>query len=156
MCGIIGYVGKNKCMSILINGIKSLEYRGYDSAGLAIVHQGVITRIRRAGKVRELVQAVAQQGADLPGRVGIAHTRWATHGVPNERNAHPQMAGGRILVVHTGIVENFSELKSVLEREGEQFESDTDTEVIAKLVYRFASETEDLLHAVWQGLEKRT
>lgn len=150
MCGIVGAVANQDVLAFLLQGLQRMEYRGYDSAGLAIVHQGVTTRIRRAGKVRELVQAVAQQGADLPGRVGIAHTRWATHGVPNERNAHPQMAGGRILVVHNGIVENFSELKSVLEREGEQFESDTDTEVIAKLVYRFASETEDLLHAVWQ------
>jgi glutamine---fructose-6-phosphate transaminase (isomerizing) len=133
MCGIVGYVGNGAALPVLIEGMRQLEYRGYDSAGIALVSEGGIERVRRAGQLGNLEEAVA--GAGLKGAIGIGHTRWATHGTPNDVNAHPHVDScGRVAIVHNGIVENFDVLKDELEAQGHTFESETDTEVIAKLV----------------------
>src|SRR5580704_1380005 len=131
MCGIIGIVSAEPVTARLIDSLKRLEYRGYDSAGVAGVVGGRIERRRAPGKLRNL-EAVLEKDP-LAANVGIGHTRWATHGAPTERNAHPQKAG-RVTVVHNGIIENFAELKAELIAEGRTFESDTDTEVVAQLV----------------------
>ena len=131
MCGIIGVVGRSPAAPRLIESLKRLEYRGYDSAGVATLDGGVLDRRRAVGKIRALEEVLADN--PLPGAVGIGHTRWATHGVPNEPNAHPHRAG-RVAVVHNGIIENFAELKAGLVARGRSFTSDTDTEVIAHLL----------------------
>ena len=132
MCGIVGYKGKEEACGILLDALKRLEYRGYDSAGIAIWHNGKIEVERKKGKVDELRADVC--GADrFRGSLGLAHTRWATHGTPSERNAHPHKAG-EVVVVHNGIVENYIELKERLKAEGHEFLSDTDTEVIPHLI----------------------
>ena len=131
MCGIVAAVAQRDVAPILIAGLKALEYRGYDSAGLAVVEGQSLHRVRATGKVRELEARYLQ--APFAGGTGIAHTRWATHGVPNEANAHPH-AAGRAVVVHNGIIENHAELRESLKASGRRFDSDTDTEVIAHLV----------------------
>ena len=131
MCGIIGIVGKAPVAPLLVEGLKRLEYRGYDSAGIATVVNGTIGRRRAEGKIARLDALLQKQPLD--GYIGIGHTRWATHGVPNERNAHPH-ASDRCAVVHNGIIENFEELKSELVAAGHKFESETDTEVVVHLV----------------------
>jgi len=133
MCGIIGIVGTSPVAGRLLESLKRLEYRGYDSAGVAALDHGEIVRRRAAGKIRNLETLLAEE--PLPGEIGIGHTRWATHGPPSERNAHPQQAG-RVCVVHNGIIENFAELKRGLMAEGRIFTSDTDTEVVAHLIDR--------------------
>ncbi len=133
MCGIIGIVGRSEAAPRLIESLKRLEYRGYDSAGVAVMDGGRVERRRAAGKIRALEDVLARE--PVKGAVGIGHTRWATHGAPVERNAHPQRAG-RVYVVHNGIIENFAELKAELQHAGKAFESDTDTEVIAALIER--------------------
>ena len=133
MCGIVGYVGSRNCTDVLINGLTKLEYRGYDSAGLAVVDsEGHMTRVRRLGKVQMLAQAVEEQ--PLHGGTGIAHTRWATHGEPSESNAHPHVSE-HIVVVHNGIIENHEPLRALLQSRGYVFVTETDTEVIAHLVH---------------------
>jgi glucosamine--fructose-6-phosphate aminotransferase (isomerizing) len=136
VCGIVGYVGKERCVEVLMEGLRHLEYRGYDSAGLALQVAGRIETIKQAGHLERLVEAVGERNGDLSGvRTGVGHTRWATHGRPNETNAHPQLGnGGTVAVVHNGIIENFSELKEELEGRGVAFCSETDTEVIAHLI----------------------
>ncbi|WP_417762890.1 glutamine--fructose-6-phosphate transaminase (isomerizing) [Shewanella sp.] len=146
MCGIVGAVAQRDVMEILLEGLKRLEYRGYDSAGVAVINEGTLQRTRRVGKVQELANALAEQ--PLPGGTGIAHTRWATHGEPNERNAHPHQSAGDIAVVHNGIIENHAELRTQLQALGYQFESDTDTEVIAHLVHHELKSHNSLLAAV--------
>jgi len=131
MCGIVGAVAKRNIVSILVNGLLRLEYRGYDSAGLVVVHDAKLERVRSAGRVAEL----ATKSANTYGELGIAHTRWATHGVPSERNAHPHMSRDLIAVVHNGIIENYEELRTELTAQGYEFTSDTDTEVIAHLIH---------------------
>jgi glucosamine--fructose-6-phosphate aminotransferase (isomerizing) len=131
MCGIVGAVAKRNIVPVLVNGLLRLEYRGYDSAGLVVVHEGKLERVRSAGRVAEL----GQKSANTSGEVGIAHTRWATHGKPSERNAHPHMSRELIAVVHNGIIENYEELKAELSAQGYEFTSDTDTEVIAHLIH---------------------
>ena len=131
MCGIIGIVGTKPVAERLIDSLKRLEYRGYDSAGIAAVRDGKLERRRAPGKLRELEAVLARE--PLPAQVGIGHTRWATHGGPTERNAHPHIAG-RVAVVHNGIIENFAELKAELEAKGRVFSSDPDTEVVAHLL----------------------
>lgn len=131
MCGIVGAVAKRNVVSILVNGLLRLEYRGYDSAGLVVVHDAKLERVRSAGRVAEL----GQKSANTYGELGIAHTRWATHGVPSERNAHPHMSRDLIAVVHNGIIENYEELRVELTAQGYEFTSDTDTEVIAHLIH---------------------
>jgi glucosamine--fructose-6-phosphate aminotransferase (isomerizing) len=131
MCGIVGAVAKRNIVPVLVNGLLRLEYRGYDSAGLVVVHESKLQRVRSEGRVAEL----AQKSAHTQGEVGIAHTRWATHGVPSERNAHPHMSRDLIAVVHNGIIENYEELRTELSAQGYEFTSDTDTEVIAHLIH---------------------
>ncbi len=146
MCGIVGAVAQRDVADILIEGLRRLEYRGYDSAGVAVINEGRIDRIRRLGKVKELADAVALQA--IPGGTGIAHTRWATHGEPSERNAHPHVSKQKIAVVHNGIIENHALLREQLKEAGYQFESETDTEVIAHLVEKEMNSHNSLLEAV--------
>jgi glutamine---fructose-6-phosphate transaminase (isomerizing) len=138
MCGIVGYIGPQEAAPIIFEGLKRLEYRGYDSAGLAVIapHDGHIEVRREVGKLSNLAKMLAEE--PVAGSTGIGHTRWATHGAPSRRNAHPHMsATGEVVVVHNGIVENFLQLRDELASEGVQFSSDTDTEVIAHLVERY-------------------
>src|SRR5438552_14045224 len=135
MCGIVGYVGPKECAPILVEGLRRLEYRGYDSAGLA-VHSGNggkrgVEIVRTVGKLTNLDAALKKQ--PLTGTTGIGHTRWATHGRPSEANAHPHVAG-KLALVHNGIIENHAELRRELELGGVRFSSDTDTEIVAHLV----------------------
>lgn len=134
MCGIVGYIGARPVLPLLVEGLRRLEYRGYDSAGIAIAADGRLAVYKRKGKVRELESVLP---AEVPGSVGIAHTRWATHGAPSDLNAHPHVdGGGRIGVVHNGIIENAVELKRKLQADGVVFVSETDTEVLAHLIAR--------------------
>ena len=135
MCGIIGYIGPKPVVSVVLDGLRRLEYRGYDSAGIAVVHDGQIDIRRSAGKLINLENAI--QAKPLTGDYGLGHTRWATHGRPTEENAHPHRDGtGRLVVVHNGIIENYLEIKRELVAEGHKFESETDTEVVAHLVQK--------------------
>jgi glucosamine--fructose-6-phosphate aminotransferase (isomerizing) len=146
MCGIVGYIGPQDATPIILNGLKRLEYRGYDSAGLAILQNSHIEVRRDAGKLSRLAAMVAE--SPVHGNVGIGHTRWATHGAPSARNAHPHMGmTGEVVVVHNGIVENYLELRNELMAEGAVFNSDTDTEVIVHLVERYLSIDNDLTEA---------
>ncbi|WP_377298688.1 glutamine--fructose-6-phosphate transaminase (isomerizing) [Rhizobium sp. SGZ-381] len=137
MCGIVGIVGKAPVAERLVDALRRLEYRGYDSAGVATIHDGVMERRRAEGKLFNLEKKLSVER--LPGEIGIAHTRWATHGVPNETNAHPHFVEG-VAVVHNGIIENFSELRDELLAEGAVFQSQTDTEVVAHLLARYTRE----------------
>ncbi len=152
MCGIVGAVAQRDVSAILLEGLKRLEYRGYDSAGMAVLdrHSGEIGCTRRPGKVAELEKALIE--SPLAGHIGIAHTRWATHGKPEMRNAHPHMASDRVAVVHNGIIENYEALKAQLQAEGCEFFSDTDTEVIAHLVYRQLNNGSDFPTAVFDTI----
>ncbi|MGM0521533.1 MAG: glutamine--fructose-6-phosphate transaminase (isomerizing) [Pseudomonadota bacterium] len=132
MCGIVGAVAQRNVQGILLEGLKRLEYRGYDSAGMTVMHQGALTRHRAMGKVAALEARVAEK--PLPGIIGIAHTRWATHGKPSEANAHPHHSADRVAVVHNGIIENHERTKARLQAAGHVFTSETDTEVIAHLL----------------------
>ena len=135
MCGIIGYIGPKQVLPILIDGLRRLEYRGYDSAGVAVVRGGTIELRRSAGKLARLEEVIA--GNPLDGEYGIGHTRWATHGRPTEENAHPHRdCTGRVVVVHNGIIENYLDLKHQLQKEGHHFVTETDTEIVAHLVER--------------------
>src|SRR5512143_3728071 len=151
MCGIVGYIGSRDATPIILNGLKRLEYRGYDSAGLAVVQDGNIQVRRDAGKLARLQGLVGEE--PLQGQVGIGHTRWATHGEPSARNAHPHLGmTGDVVVVHNGIVENFQELRSELTDEGAVFNSDTDTEVIVQLVERFQSSGVGLVESAQKAM----
>jgi glucosamine--fructose-6-phosphate aminotransferase (isomerizing) len=133
LCGIVGYVGSQSALPILIEGMERLEYRGYDSAGIAVLHDGKISTARKAGRLENLVREV--EGEDLSGSMGIGHTRWATHGAPTDENAHPHLdCNGKIALVHNGIIENHDVLKERLRGEGHTFRSQTDTEVAAHLI----------------------
>src|SRR5690554_6745617 len=136
MCGIIAYIGKpDKTLHVLIEGLKRLEYRGYDSAGIAVLGSSGVRIVKSEGKLLNLLSRL--EGVSLSGSSGLGHTRWATHGVPSERNAHPHVSG-KTVVVHNGIIENYQELKDELKRKGYHFNSDTDTEVIAHLIEDFS------------------
>ena len=141
MCGIVGYVGKKSVVPVIIEGLRRLEYRGYDSAGIAVGGNGDGLQIRRAeGKLRNLEEVIRLKPLD--GTYGIGHTRWATHGRPTEENAHPHRdCSGRIVVVHNGIIENYVTLKKKLIEEGHKFTTETDTEVIAHLVEKYFAKT---------------
>jgi glucosamine--fructose-6-phosphate aminotransferase (isomerizing) len=156
VCGIVGYVGKERCVEVLMEGLKHLEYRGYDSAGLALQVSGRIEVIKQAGHLNKLAEAVVEHNGNLSRvRAGVGHTRWATHGRPNEVNAHPQVGnGGTVAVVHNGIIENFAELKEELEGRGVAFESETDTEVIAHLLAEGMEEGCSLREALAQVLRR--
>lgn len=134
MCGIVGYIGSQSAAPILLDGLKKLEYRGYDSAGIAVVNEGKLNICKVSGRIANLCEKT-ENGKQTPGTVGIGHTRWATHGVPNDTNAHPHVSNdGRFAVVHNGIIENYVELREELLAQGYHFESETDTEVIVHLV----------------------
>jgi glucosamine--fructose-6-phosphate aminotransferase (isomerizing) len=152
MCGIVGAVAQRNVVPILIEGLKRLEYRGYDSAGLAVLEEGQIKRCRKQGKVAELEAALA--ASPCAGTTGIAHTRWATHGVPSERNAHPHLSGGIVALVHNGIIENHEPLREELTAKGYEFTSETDTEVIVHLIYDQFQYTDSLREAVKKAVER--
>lgn len=146
MCGIVGAIAQRNVTPILLEGLKRLEYRGYDSAGIAIINNAKLERCRVAGKVSVLEQALKQQ--PLKGTIGIAHTRWATHGKPCELNSHPHISNNTIAIVHNGIIENYEELKQQLIQDGYVFSSETDTEVIVHLIHQNFLATNDFLKAV--------
>ena len=146
MCGIVGAVAERNVVPILMEGLRRLEYRGYDSAGVAVQSGGSITRLRRIGKVQELQDALDEN--PIKGVTGISHTRWATHGAPNEANAHPHTSGDDIAIVHNGIIENHEELRDDLKNKGYEFTSDTDTEVVAHRIHYHRKSTDDLVAAV--------
>jgi glucosamine--fructose-6-phosphate aminotransferase (isomerizing) len=152
MCGIVGYIGSKNATPIILNGLKKLEYRGYDSAGLAILENGKLEIRREMGKIDRLIALVESEPVE--GTVGIGHTRWATHGEPSARNAHPHRGTkGNIVVVHNGIVENFLELREELGDEGVVFNSDTDTELIAHLIERYVEICGSLVEAIRKSLQ---
>ena len=140
MCGIVGYVGGRKAATIILEGLKRLEYRGYDSAGVAIAQAGGITLVKTVGRVEQLAKAVSK--VHLSGTVGIGHTRWATHGGVTEANAHPHVSSdGKFALIHNGVIENYSQIKAFLLTKGYTFKSETDTEVLCNLIaYHFAKE----------------
>src|ERR1700684_3592713 len=147
MCGIVGAVAERNVVPILMEGLRRLEYRGYDSAGLAVLHGSKhLTRLRTVGKVRMLDEAL--EHTPTHGNIGIAHTRWATHGVPSERNAHPHVSRDGLAIVHNGIIENYEELREDLKLAGYQFSSETDTEVVAHRVHFNLMKLGDLFKAV--------
>jgi glutamine---fructose-6-phosphate transaminase (isomerizing) len=154
MCGIVGYVGKERCVEVLMEGLRHLEYRGYDSAGLALQMESGIEQLRRVGHLESLNEAVEGRDGDFfRVRAGVGHTRWATHGRPTEENAHPHLGGeGSVAVVHNGIIENHGELRDELERDGYTFASETDTEVIAHLIAREMETSKTLREAMAQAL----
>jgi len=153
MCGIVGAIAERNVVPVLMEGLRRLEYRGYDSAGIAVREEGGhIQRIRSVGKVGELQQRLERE--PLQGHLGIAHTRWATHGIPAERNAHPHMSGERVAVVHNGIIENHSDLRDELSAAGFAFSSETDTEVIAHLLAYYLDQGNDLLAAVKEATRR--
>ncbi len=151
MCGIIGIIGKHQVAPLLLDALKRLEYRGYDSAGLASLLDGKIERRRASGKLHNLVDA--EKKNPLPGTTGIGHTRWATHGAPSESNAHPHSTS-RVAVVHNGIIENFSQLRAELESLGQKFTSDTDTEVVVHLLDHYLAQGLDPVQAVAKSLPR--
>ena len=134
MCGIVGYIGKRNGAPFLLEGLKRLEYRGYDSAGLGYLHRGKIKVIKKEGKIAVLENILPK---NLSTRLGIAHTRWATHGVVNDTNAHPHLShNGKVVLVHNGIIDNYDFVKRILEQDGYVFHSKTDSEVLANLIER--------------------
>ncbi len=153
MCGIVGYVGERNAAPLILDGLKRLEYRGYDSAGIAILHGEKIATRRAVGKLHHLAEVLAQ--APLNGSLGIGHTRWATHGGVTVHNAHPHLGGsGKVAVVHNGIIENYAELRAELEAEGITFQSETDTEVMAHLVDALLTGGMELLPAIAEALRR--
>ena len=156
MCGIVGYIGSKKVVPLILDGLRRLEYRGYDSAGIAVVGADGKVQIRRApGKLHNLEEVIRQSPID--GSYGIGHTRWATHGRPTEENAHPHRdCTGNIVVVHNGIVENYVELKHQLEKEGHKFVTETDTEIIAHLVENYMKDGGPLEDAVRKTVQQLT
>ena len=153
MCGIVGYIGNQNATPIVLTGLKKLEYRGYDSAGIAVITNGHIEVRRDAGKLANLEQLVAS--LPIVGKIGIGHTRWATHGEPSAKNAHPHLSSsGQVVVVHNGIVENFIELKEELLKKGVEFKSDTDTETIVQLIECYMKDGQTLESAVRTTLSR--
>ena len=155
MCGIVGAIAQRNVAPVLLEGIKRLEYRGYDSAGIAVLDSnGRLERIRVAGKVVELEQLLSKN--PLPGNTGIAHTRWATHGKPTVANAHPHTSMDQVALVHNGIIENYEDLKQSLLVQGYQFHTETDTEVIVNLIHSYHKKNSDLLSAVFDTVDRLT
>jgi glucosamine--fructose-6-phosphate aminotransferase (isomerizing) len=151
MCGIVGYIGPRETAKVLIDGLRRLEYRGYDSAGIAVFHRGKVEIRRKEGKLSKLEELIGKETFD--GKVGIGHTRWATHGRPSDENAHPHKAG-KVAVVHNGIIENYLSLKDILKSKGHVFSSETDTEIISHLIDEFVREGYSSLEAVRIALGK--
>ena len=153
MCGIVGAIAERNIVPVLVEGLKRLEYRGYDSAGLAVVQANRALGLCRAvGKVAHLETKLAAQ--PLMGRIGVAHTRWATHGGVTEANAHPHLSGERVAVIHNGIIENYQPLKDELAAKGYEFKSETDTEVAAHLIHEYLKQGHDLLEAVRLAVQR--
>ncbi len=153
MCGIVGYIGKKDALSVLLDGLKQLEYRGYDSAGVSVIKGNKINIAKRSGKIKDLVASIKWKKALVGSRVGIGHSRWATHGAPTNINAHPHVdCSENFSVVHNGIIENFSELKERLIKEGHRFKSETDTEVVSHLLEKYYRE--DLEKAVLKTIKE--
>src|SRR5438270_10025285 len=154
MCGIVGYVGNKSVVPVIIEGLRKLEYRGYDSAGIAVAGKSAVLQVCRAeGKLRNLEEALKKN--PLEGTFGIGHTRWATHGRPTEENAHPHRdCTGKIVVVHNGIVENYLSLKKKLMEEGHKFSTETDTEIIAHLVEKFSAPAGDARPSLEEAVRK--
>ncbi len=153
MCGIVGYIGNRSCVPVVVEGLKRLEYRGYDSAGIGVIRNGKIEVTKIKGKVAQLQEAIEVSGIDST--IGIGHTRWATHGEPNELNAHPHSNGdGTLILIHNGIIENYSTLKTGLKQHGYDFKSATDTEVLAHLFDTYLKEGYTLFEAVRRGLNE--
>lgn len=150
MCGIVGYIGKQNPIDILITGLKNLEYRGYDSAGIAIKSNDNLQIIKSVGKISNLEEKIKKEKL-LESNMGIAHTRWATHGIPNEVNAHPHRVG-KVTLVHNGIIENFEELRKKLQEEKIVFNSETDTEVVAALINKYLEN--DPIEAIEKALQE--
>lgn len=151
MCGIVGYIGTKNCVPIIIEGLKRLEYRGYDSAGLALISEGKLVIEKKAGKVADLEGAIA--GKRLSSSLGMGHTRWATHGEPDDNNAHPHWdCSGKIAIIHNGIIENYATLKKKLLQDGHQIRTATDTEVLVHLIEEMFKRTKDLFSAVRYAL----
>jgi glucosamine--fructose-6-phosphate aminotransferase (isomerizing) len=153
MCGIVGAVAERNIVPVLIEGLRRLEYRGYDSAGIAVLDsESTLGLCRTVGKVADLERKL--ETAPLSGRLGVAHTRWATHGGVTEANAHPHLSGDRVAVIHNGIIENFAEIKAELITAGYQFRSETDTEVAAHLIHEILQQGVDLVEAVRQAVAR--
>src|SRR5438067_9722072 len=151
MCGIVGYVGDEECTTLLVDGLRKLEYRGYDSAGVAVLGKDGLSVVRSKGKLANLEKKLLEQ---VPrGMMGIGHTRWATHGKPSDENAHPHKYGG-VAVVHNGIIENHLELKEALLHLGHKFASETDTEIFAHLIHRESEKGLTLPDAVRRALKQ--
>src|SRR5690242_12516939 len=148
MCGIVGYVGEKSAQEVVIEGLRRLEYRGYDSAGIALVSGDAIAWAKKAGKLGNLEKVLVE--SPLPAATtGIGHTRWATHGAPNDTNAHPHLGNrGRVALVHNGIIENFAELRAEVEAAGDELRSETDTEIAAHLLERALTEGGTLTDAI--------
>src|SRR5262245_6821053 len=151
MCGIMGYIGEQEASRILVGGLRRLEYRGYDSAGVATIANGHVDMRRCVGKLDNLEKLLRE--SPLQGSIGLGHTRWATHGRPSEQNAHPHRAG-KVVVIHNGIIENFLELKGELEQKGRRFNSETDTEVISQLVDDYVAQGLDFLAAARAAVKR--
>lgn len=149
MCGIVGYIGPRNCVPLILEGLRRLEYRGYDSAGIALIKDGVFRIEKKAGKVADLVSHLNQFNGSFNAQLGMGHTRWATHGEPNDANAHPHWdANKKIAIIHNGIIENYLAIKTKLTREGHTFQSATDTEVLAHLIGEMYARTKNLCSAV--------
>ena len=152
MCGIVGYTGQKEAFSILLDGLKRLEYRGYDSAGIAVMDNKQVNAAKAVGEIKNLESKIEDQ--NMTGDLGIAHTRWATHGVPTENNAHPHIdCSGDIWLVHNGIIENCQKLREQLKREGHEFRSETDTEVAVHLIEKFYNG--NIFEALKQALQSK-
>ena len=153
MCGIVGYVGQRSCTDVLMDGLSRLEYRGYDSAGIAVFENGIIKVAKSKGRLKDLADKMDREGR-LEGHAGIGHTRWATHGEPSDRNSHPH-GGGSVTIVHNGIIENYKRLKDFLLSKGRKFESDTDTEVVAQLLdYYYQATPGDPVKAIIKTMKE--
>ncbi|MFH1536496.1 MAG: glutamine--fructose-6-phosphate aminotransferase, partial [Patescibacteria group bacterium] len=153
MCGIIGYLGNKQAAPILIDGLKKMEYRGYDSAGVAVMQKGKVQCVKKAGKISNLEKELPK--VNLDGTVGIAHTRWATHGAPTDNNAHPHWdCQSKLYILHNGIIENFPALKKQLLKEGHKIRTETDTEILVHLIEKYYKKNVKLEDAVQKALHK--
>ena len=154
MCGIVGYIGEEQAAPLLLQGLEKLEYRGYDSSGVA-VYTGEKLEVAKAKGRLKILSDMLDEGKSLRGTIGIGHTRWATHGAPSDINSHPQVSdSGKFAVVHNGIIENYHPLKEMLENKGMQFRSETDTEVVANLIEYFYSEGTTFRQAVRKAVAR--
>ena len=155
MCGIVGYVGAEQAAPILLDGLARLEYRGYDSAGIAVVSPEHVLQVKKSKGRLQVLRDLVEGGKPIEGHLGIGHTRWATHGEPNDVNSHPHVSqNGRVAVVHNGIIENYLEIKEFLQAQGVHFRSETDTEVVAQLLEYYFNDCSDILDAMYRLLDR--